>query len=83
VDVYSWGWCKGFILVVGLLAMGLLLKGNRFGVILLIGLLVLWLRPGESNNAWDVLIDPLYGVVAVIVVLHKIIFFFRRGKKMP
>ena len=83
VDVYSWGWCKGFVLVVGLLATGLLLKGNRFGVVLLIDLLVLLLRPGESNNAWDVLIDPLYGVAAVVVVLMRTISFFRQGKKMP
>ncbi len=83
VDVFSWGWCKGFVLAVGLLALGLLLKENRFGAVLLIGLLVLLLRPGESNNAWDVLIDPLYGTAAVVVVLSRIISFFRREKKMP
>ena len=81
VDVYSWGWCNGFVLAVGLLALGLLLKGNRFGVILLIDLLVLFLRPGESKNAWDVLIDPLYGAVAVFVALFRIVSFFRPGKK--
>jgi hypothetical protein len=80
VDIYSWGWCGGFALVVGLLAMGLLLKGNRFGVILLIALLVLFLRPGESRNAWDVLIDPLYGAAAVAGVLFRILSFFRPGK---
>jgi len=83
VDIYSWGWCKGLVIAVGLLTMGLLLKGNRFGVVLLIDLLVLLLRPGESKNAWDVLIDPLYGVAAVLVVLSRIFSFFRPGKKMP
>ena len=82
VDIYSWGWCKGFVLAVGLLTLWLLLKGNRFGVVLLIALLVLFLRPGESQNAWDVLIDPVYGIVAVLVVLFRIISFFRSGKKM-
>jgi len=82
VDIYSWGWCKGFVLAVGLLTLWLLLKGNRFGVVLLIALLVLFLRPGESQNAWDVLIDPAYGIVAVFVVLFRIISFFRSGKKM-
>ena len=83
VDIYSWGWCNGFVLAVGLLALGLLLKGNRFGVVLLIDLLVFLLRPGESKNAWDVLIDPLYGTAALLVVFYRIISFFRRGKKMP
>ena len=83
VDIYSWGWCNGFVFAVGLLTLGLLLKGNRFGVILLIDLLVFLLRPEESKNAWDVLMDPLYGAVALIVVLFKIISFFRRGKKLP
>lgn len=82
VDIYSWGWGKGFVLPVGLLTLGLLLKGNRFGVILLIGLLVLFLRPEESRNAWDVLIDPVYGAVAVVVVLFRILSFFRPEKKM-
>lgn len=83
VDIYSWGWCKGFVIAVGLLTLGLILKGNRFGVLLLIGLLVLLLRPGESKNAWDVLIDPLYGTVAVLVVSSRIISFLRPGKKKP
>ena len=61
--------------------MVMLLKGNRFGVILLLDLLVLFFRPGESRNAWDVLIDPLYGAVAVVVVLFRILSFFRPGKK--
>jgi hypothetical protein len=82
VDIYSWGWGKGFVLPVGLLTLGLLLKGNRFGAILLIGLLVLFLRPEESRNAWDVLIDPVYGAVAVVVVLFRILSFFRPEKKM-
>ena len=81
VDIYSWGWCKGFVIAVGLLTLGLLLKGNRFGVLLLIDLLVLLLRPGESKNAWDVLVDPLYGIAAVLVVLSRIIAFFRRARK--
>ena len=83
VDIYSWGWCNGFVFAVGLLTLGLLLKGNRFGVILLIDLLVFLLRPEESKNAWDVLIDPLYGTAAVLVVSSRIISFFRRGKKRP
>lgn len=83
VDIYSWGWCNGFVLAVGLVTLGLLLKGNRFGVILLIDLLVLLLRPGESKNAWDVLIDPLYGTAAVIVVCFRTNSFFRPGKTMP
>ena len=81
VDIYSWGWCKGFVIAVGFLTLGLLLKGNRFGVILLIDLLVLPHRPGEANNAWDVLIDPLYGAAAVLLVASRIISFFRPGKK--
>ena len=82
-DIYSWGWCKGFVLAVGLLTLGLLLKGNRFGVILLIDLLVHFLRPGAAKNAWDVLIDPLYGVAALVVVFSRIISFFRREKNIP
>lgn len=81
VETYSWGWGKAFVLAIGLLTLGLLLKGNRFGVILLIGLFVLLLRPGESNNAWDLLIDPLYGTAAVLVVFYRTISFFRQRKK--
>lgn len=77
VDVYSWGWRQGFVLAVGLLASGMLLQGNRFGVVLLADLLVLFLLPGESKNAWDVLVDPLYGAAAVFVVLRKVVFFLR------
>jgi hypothetical protein len=74
VDVYSWGWCKVFVIGVGFLALGLVVKGNRFGVVLLFSLVVFFLHSGESRNLWDELIDPLFGVVAVLVVALRIIF---------
>ena len=79
VDIYSWGWCGGFALIVGGLALVLALKRNRFGAVLLLALLVEFVRPGASKNVWDVLIDPLYGAAAVLVLASRAISRLRPG----
>jgi hypothetical protein len=67
-DVYSWGW-GGLPLVValGLVTFGLLWLGNRFALVLTLGVLAYNLRLLESSNLWDYLTDPLFSVFSLAV----------------
>ena len=50
-------------------AAALILRGNRFGYILLLALLGYAVGFQESTNLWDYLLDPVYGAVALLAVL--------------
>jgi len=51
-------------------ASGLLIAGNRFGMILLLPLLGSLFHLQESANFWDALMDPLYGATSLGVVSY-------------
>lgn len=65
VDPYELGWrSPGVAAAAAVVGAGLVLAGNVFGIVLLIagGLWQIgWL---ESDNAWDYLVDPIYGLAS-------------------
>jgi hypothetical protein len=73
LDPYTWGWEPALPLVITAMATVLIIRGNRFGIVLLLGLLGMLLQPMESNNAWDYLLDPIYGIFSLLAVLLLII----------
>jgi hypothetical protein len=60
-DPYSLGWHFGplFVAVAGL-AVVLIWRKNRFGVVLVLAIAAWHLRAAESANYWDCLLDPFY-----------------------
>lgn len=78
IDPYAWGWGPWLPGVVTLLALLLLLMGNRFGL-LLAATLPAWLaRVQESRNFWDLLIDPVYAAAALLSGIWLLIGGWRR-----
>ncbi|NBZ96497.1 MAG: hypothetical protein EBR40_08765 [Proteobacteria bacterium] len=67
IDPYSWGWGPVLPLIVTTAATLLLLRGNRFGVILLFPFAGWVLGIQESTNFWNTLADPFYGAVSLIL----------------
>jgi hypothetical protein len=60
-DPYGLGWHFGPLFVsVAVLASVLILRRNRFGVVLVLAIAAWHLRAVESGNYWDCLIDPFY-----------------------
>ena len=75
-DAYALGWPwlfwgQSLVLFGGaaVCAAALILRGNRFGYILLLALLGYAVGFQESTNLWDYLLDPVYGAVALLAVL--------------
>jgi hypothetical protein len=65
-DPYSLGWHFGPLFVgVAVLACGLILRKNRFGIVLVLAIAAWHLRAVESGNYWDCLIDPFYFLFSV------------------
>ena len=65
-DPYSLGWHFGPLFVgVAVLACVLILRKNRFGVVLVLAIAAWHLRAVESGNYWDCLIDPFYFLFSV------------------
>jgi hypothetical protein len=61
LDPYGLGWRFGPLFVsVAVLAFVLILRRNRFGVVLVLAIAAWHLRAVESGNYWDCLIDPIY-----------------------
>lgn len=74
IDAYGWGWAPyRLVEVVALITIFLLWKKNRFGVLLLLALGAFAFHLQASTNLWDYLIDPVFGVVSVIIVLRMMI----------
>ena len=75
-DAYALGWPwlfwgqSGVLFgAVAAVAAGLILVGNRFGYVLLVATAGYATGFQESTNAWDYLMDPVYGAVALLWVL--------------
>jgi hypothetical protein len=67
-DPYSLGWHFGILFAsVAVLTSVLLLRGNRFGIVLVLAIAAWHLRAVESGNYWDCLVDPFYFVVSARV----------------
>ena len=64
-DPYSLGWHFGMLFVsVAVLSSVLILRGNRFGVVLVLAIAGWHLQAVESGNYWDCLIDPFYFLIS-------------------
>lgn len=75
-DAYALGWpwlfwSSSLALFggVGLTAAVLILRGNRFGYVLLLALAAYSTGFQESTNLWDYLLDPVFGAVSLLSVL--------------
>lgn len=84
-DAYALGWpwlFRGQSLFLfggaGITAAALILRGNRFGLVLLVALLTFSTGFQESDNLWDYLLDPVYGAVSLLAVLWMLVIRSRR-----
>ncbi|MEX1009837.1 MAG: hypothetical protein WEC72_00700 [Chthoniobacterales bacterium] len=75
-DAYALGWPwlfwgQSLVLFggVAVVAAGLILRGNRFGFVLLLASLGYAVGFQESTNLWDYLMGPVYGAVSLLVIL--------------
>jgi hypothetical protein len=73
IDPYTWGWVQDLPLAVAAAATLLLLRGNRFGVLLLFPFAGLVLGIQESTNFWNTLVDPFYSAVSLILMTTLLI----------
>lgn len=80
LDPYVWGWEMTLPMVTTIIATGLLLCGNRFGILLLLPPLGFLFHLQESDNFWDAVVDPFYGVFSLAAVMMMLI---RRIRKSP
>ena len=80
IDPYGWGWGPVLPIVIAVVAALLLLRGNRFGIVLLFPFIGSLLHLQESSNFWDAVTDPFYGGVALVTTL---VALFPRRKKSP
>ena len=83
-DPYSLGWHFGplFVSVAGL-AIILILRRNRFGVVLLLAIAAWHLRAVESGNYWDCLIDPFFFLFSAAALASWAWRACSRGSKSP
>ena len=76
IDVYSWGWGAGILLLsIALITAVLLWRENRFGILLLLALAASTFHVQGSTNLWDYIIDPAFGVLSIVMV--GVLSFFR------
>lgn len=70
-DAYSWGWNSSlFLIAVGASAFFLICLKNRFAILLVLAFAAFQLKLQASTNFWDYLIDPFYGVLALVMTLR-------------
>ena len=79
-DPYGLGWHFGpLFAVVGIVAVILHWRRNRFGVVLFLALGAWSVRLPESGNYWDCLVDPFYFFVSLGVLGSRL----WRGRSSP
>lgn len=86
-DSYALGWPwlfwkQSFFLFGGaaIVAAGLLLRGNRFGLVLLAASVGCTLQFQESSNLWDYLIDPVFAAASLLAVLWRVLVLVRKRR---
>lgn len=84
-DSYAMGWPWLFWGQAGVLfgamtatTVILLMRGNRFGLLMLAGLLGYAVGFQESQNFWDYMIDPIFGGISSLIVFWPLILRLRR-----
>jgi hypothetical protein len=78
-DPYALGWGPELPAAAAVIALVLILGGNRFGVLLLLPPAGFLLRIQESCNFWDALLDPFYGGVSLIAAGRLLFSRLRRS----
>ena len=73
IDPYAWGWDRLFPLATAGIAFLLLLRGNRFGALLILPFAGRLAGVQESTNFWDALIDPFYASISISICLLRMI----------
>jgi hypothetical protein len=73
IDPYTWGWGSVLPLTVTAATSLLLLRSNRFGIVLLLPFAGWVLGIQESTNFWNTLVDPFYGAAALILTANLIL----------
>lgn len=68
-----WGQSAVLFGAVALAAASLLWRANRFGFLLLVAMLGFSAGFQESRNLWDYVVDPLFGGVAILMLLRKVV----------
>ena len=80
VDPYEWGWrFSPLFVVIGGVTAWLIWRGSRFGLLLLLATIAFHLDLLESSNYWDYLLDPVYGLVSLIVLSGRLAAQLRGG----
>ena len=69
IDPYGWGWGPALPACTALLVTILLLRGNRFGLVLIAVFAGFLLGLPESANFWDALLDPFLAIVSLLITL--------------
>jgi hypothetical protein len=80
IDPYSWGWGIWIPVLTAVAAAVLLLRDNRFGILLILPLLGSLLHLQESSNFWDTLIDPCYGALSLLAVVALLLLRQKPGR---
>lgn len=69
LDPYSWGWWSRIPILVAVAAAMLILRGSRFGILLLLPFAGFLTGLQESTNFWDAVIDPFYAIFSILSVI--------------
>jgi hypothetical protein len=68
-DPYVLGWTSPMVMLAAAAVAALLIvRGNRFGYVLLVAGLLWQLDVLESENAWDYLVDPIYFLLSPFAI---------------
>ena len=79
-DVYCSGWHFGFLTIAtAIVAIILIWKKNRCGILLLLAFTAFDLHLQPSTNLWDYLIDPFYGLLSLVMTLGCCVRSMRRS----
>lgn len=74
VDPFAYGWHFGPLFVlVGIVALYLQWRQNRFGVVLLLAIIAWLAGVAESGNLWDCLTDPVFFFVSIGALVASLV----------
>jgi len=79
LDPYEWGWGPVLPILTAVIATILMIRGNRFGIVLLAPFIGFLTGLQVSTNFWDAVIDPPY---AIFSLLAMTVTAFRQAKSV-
>lgn len=69
LDSYSWGWWPRIPILAAVAVAMLIVRGNRFGILLLLPYAGFLIGLQESTNFWDAVIDPFYAIFSILALI--------------